>query len=139
MKDQFDEEYYVLGIFVDRHKTETSEALPFLMYPDINEMGKDVYFSLGYYFILCKDYSTKFTFDDLAKRVYARADKKNKDGEIASVVSSEWKRLYNDVVIKTYQNYKASFPDGSEVENPDGLEGEKELKVGKYWELFWNN
>ena len=78
-----------------------------------------------------KDYSTKFTFDQLAKRVFVRGDKKNKDGQIASEVSQEWKRLYNEVVIKNYKHYKARFPDGSE--------GEKELKVGKYFVLEWDN
>ena len=128
MKDQFDEDYYVLGIYVDRHKTGTSEPLPFLMYPDINEMAKDVYFSLAYYFILCKDYSSRFTFDSLANRVFAKAGKKKKEGEIASVVSHEWKRLYNDVVIKTYKKYKHAFP--------DGMEGKEQLKVS-YLDVFY--
>ena len=114
MFDRYVKGLKVLGLRVDRHKTGTSEELDFLMYPDIGEIGRDVYFALAYFFVLCKDQNSCFLFDDLARKVYQRKGGKNgqakDDGKVESDASLKWQKMYDDAVLKQYNLYKGKFP-----------------------------
>ena len=100
--------FHVLSCRIDRHKKKVVDE-NILFYPDIEDMAKDIYFSLGYFYILDQDNSqSKFSFSDLAKKVY---DTKFK---VSSQASNERKKSYKECIIDVYKGRYENIYDSAD-------------------------
>ena len=106
MSDEYSsQKFKVMTCKIDRHKTNSVVDNTVLLYPDVSDIAKDIYFAVAYYLVLEHEKSSsEFTFDDLAQKVY------DSDFKVTSKVSKEWTVLYKKYVVDTYvSTYKELF------------------------------